>query len=67
MTSGRVGLGTQALADLPPELQGAGEDVVIFSGAASSCQAVNLLPHRLYGFRVVLSNGFGDSDPGGLW
>jgi hypothetical protein len=67
VSSGRVCPASVAsLADLPEDARGAGDDVVIFSGVAKACQAVNLSPHRLYGFRIVHSNGFGDSQPSAL-
>jgi hypothetical protein len=39
------------------------QDVVIYSGSGNSCVAVNLYPHRLYAFRLVLNNVYGESEP----
>ena len=62
VSTGTVSLGTRSYDDLAPEHRGS-DDIVIFSGAGTTCSAVNLQPHRLYGFRVVHSNSYGDSDP----
>lgn len=39
-----------------------GDMVVLYSGATTSCEAINLQPQTTYAFRVIATNSFGDSD-----
>ncbi len=39
------------------------DDAVIYSGSLLGCVAVNLRPHRAYGFRIYFATSASDSEP----